>query len=135
MSGELEHFRVGNEVRTYPLEWWDALRGAHPDPRDFGCDGCSFSPDRLFGIELWPACVVHDYHYRAKIYFRRFADTCFYYNLLLVCRQQGAPAWLARCLAWLYWGRVRIWGGAAYGGGCRTPLWRRLAEVWTRRRR
>jgi len=34
-----------------------------PDAFRYDCDGCSCSPDTVAGVNLRPACVVHDWRY------------------------------------------------------------------------
>jgi hypothetical protein len=109
------------------------------------------SPDAIRGLsrayKLWPACHIHDFHYRTvALTFheggtpaaRSLADNTFYVNLRTLTRMQGASAVMARSIALLYWGRVRIWGAKAYNfRGAHRPVgfWSRVREVWTRKGR
>ena len=157
MSEELEPVRF--IVSDRPLlvsQWlWRQLEG--PKPRDgFACDGCSWSPDAYVTLtgkvyKLWPACVVHDYGYRThKLRMaallgtgpgiagtaagRKECDGRFRRNLRMLIKLQGGSGFDQKRLAWLYWGRVRIWGAKAFqhwGEGAE-PLsfWARVREVW-----
>lgn len=123
---------------------WSRLEGPRPS-LDFECDGCSHSPDvyttatgRRF--KLWPACVIHDYHYRTADVLtrdaagRREADRIFRENLARCIALQGGSKLAQRRLSWLYWGRVRIWGASAFqhwAEGAEPEGWlARVREVW-----
>lgn len=62
--------------------------------------GCSFAPDKLLGIDLKPACVLHDYLRLYGNMSTKKVDSIFYRHLLYL----GAPKWLA----FIYWLGVRI---------------------------
>ena len=134
-------FEVAGKPRSCRNEWWDSLEGSKPDT-EFKCDGCSTSPDYWKHIHLWPACIVHDFHYREAIYgddaaARQEADRYLYANVVALVAMQGGSTTRARALGWLYWGRVRVWGRKAYraGEGTVKPTrwYHRIAEVWKRR--
>lgn len=144
-------FYVAGQERVVGDRLWSRMRGPLP-AEDFACDGCSFSPDRLGGLKLWPACVVHDYHYRTAelrldgLYTsetapvpgtaagRRYADWALYWNLYELVLAQGRGKAKAHAIASLYWGRVRVWGAKAFQhwDEGREPLswWARIREVW-----
>lgn len=131
-------FNVSGKQRACPRRWWRALKGPKPDPQLFRCDGCSNSPDTWRGLLIWPACVIHDYHYRTGVLGgtwtdRKRADDIFRWNAELLLRLQGL-GFRAKMLSWLYWGRVRVWGRKAYRfwaeGEQALPFWRRLGEAW-----
>lgn len=131
-------FSVANKRRACPKRWWLRLQGPKPSV-DFKCDGCSNSPDYWRRIQLWPACVIHDYHYREAVFgedarARKLADKKFRHNMVTLIRLQGGSEARAYALAWFYWGRVRVWGRKAYRRGLGTvkplPWYRRLAEAW-----
>jgi len=73
-------------------------------PGGFESDGCTWAPDRLFGVDLRPACVWHDWARRHLVHYRRMtvgeADKLFRDYLV----QLGAPKWLAR----VYWFGVKF---------------------------
>jgi hypothetical protein len=88
---------------------------------------------------LWPACVIHDYHYRTGILggvwrSRQMADSIFRHNLVTIIRLQGGNAITAQSLAWLYWGRVRVWGKWSYrhwdDPKAALPWYQRVLEAW-----
>lgn len=124
---------------------WLSLTGPRP-PRRFECDGCSWSPDVYFPLgssktfKLWPACVIHDYHYRTESIFTRDAagrakaDRILYENLKKCVAFSGGGRVAQHRLAWLYWGRVRIWGASAFQHwreGEEPEGWlKRVREVW-----
>lgn len=73
-------------------------------PPDFRSDGCTLAPDRLFGIDLRPACRMHDFH-RVYLVHDRYmtvqqADWIFRRHLIAL----GCPPIIAR----LYWLAVKI---------------------------
>lgn len=47
---------------------YDAASVAARVPPDFLSDGCSCAPDRLFGVDLTPACRLHDAAYCARLW-------------------------------------------------------------------
>ena len=73
-------------------------------PNGFSSDGCTFAPDTLFGVNLKPACVLHDFARRHLVHYRALtvseADALFRRHL----KALGAPSWLAT----LYWFAVKI---------------------------
>lgn len=132
-------FQVGGKTRACPRGWYRQLEGPKPDPTTFVCDGCSNSPDTWRGLLIWPACVIHDYHYRTGVLGgtwrdRALADLKFRRNVVSLLRLQGLTGWRANVLAWIYYGRVRIWGRSAYRfweeGEHALPLWRRIGETY-----
>jgi hypothetical protein len=131
-------FQVSGTPRVVSRRLWYKLEGPLPGT-DFPCDGCSNSPDFWGEYLLWPACVIHDYHYREEIFgtdwrARTKADAVFRRNMVTILRLQGCGRIRARRLAWFYWGRVRIWGQSAYRRGAGTedalPWYKRFGEVW-----
>lgn len=107
------------------------MEGHEPIPGDFEFDGCTFAPDEIGGLDLTPACCVHDWDYsrlrkqwwwQAKCWFsgirkwekldrvrlkafeadRRDADQRLWRNMV-IC---GA----SRSLADVYFRRCRFWG-------------------------
>lgn len=136
--------RVSGEDRGVSLALWNRLGGPKPDP-SFECDGCSNSPDSYRTItgklfKLWPACVIHDFHYRCQATLtrdapgRREADRIFRENVKRCVAFCGGSGFDQRRLAWLYWGRVRIWGVTSFRhwvkGAKPTGFFARLREVW-----
>ncbi len=73
-------------------------------PPGFKCDGCTGVPDRLFSIDLEPACILHDFMRRHAIVPAAEADKLFRRHMIAL----GAPAWLAR-LFWLVIKVARPW--------------------------
>lgn len=120
-------FNVGGQVLCASSTMWDALQGPKPDlPMAWESDGCSGgAPDtwRTLGgkvFKLWLACVIHDYQYRYRFYDsgrwltgaggRKLADDTLRANIIALVKLQGGRSFTAHRIAWLYWGRVRIWG-------------------------
>ena len=137
-------FTVGEKQVEVSLALWIHLRGPKP-PHTFGCDGCSNSPDvyhtwRGKSFKLWPACVIHDFHYRTESELtrdaagRKRADRIFRENIERCVAHCGGSRFDQRRLAWLYWGRVRMWGAKAFQhwakGAKPTGWFKRLREVW-----
>lgn len=80
------------------------LVGPIPPP-EFVSNGCTCSPDKIFGTDVTEACRYHDYAYRIGTP-RWLADYCFYGNLRIL----GCP----RHIAFLYWASVRVFGRFFY---------------------
>lgn len=125
---------VSGRRRLVRREWYDPLEGAKP-PEYFESNGCSYSPDWLRGYLLWPACHLHDWAYDCGGDWaaRRQADAELYRNLLALLLEQGASRWLAYRVAWVYWGRVRLWGARPFtwaDGAKPLSRWRRFREAW-----
>jgi hypothetical protein len=82
------------------------LHGPKP-PQAFTCDGCTFSPDGMFGIDWREACRWHDWAYRSNARLSRFrADWYLFRNM----RTLGCPLFTAgiyflavRLLGWRFW--------------------------------
>jgi len=149
MSGPVRTFVVGGNALEVGDAYWSLLEGPKP-PSGFACDGCSMSPDawttwRGRTYKLWPACVVHDYHYRTRVLRvagllpgtaagRKQADDALYRNITALVRAQGGTAFEAHRIAWVYWGRVRVWGAGSYQhwdeGAEPLSRWARIKEVW-----
>lgn len=111
-------FNVKGERRVCLRERWDRLLGPKP-PEGFATDGCSFSPDYIAHRPVWPACIVHDYHYsagEAKVS-RRHADWVFFRNLYRLLRMGGMFFGAAFVVSAIYWWAVRTKGRGAYTGG------------------
>lgn len=140
----MPRFKVSGKELFVSARLWSELEGPLP-PAGFECDGCSHSPDVYYPFggtktfKLWPACVVHDYHYRAADVLeprdadaRAKADAILYRNLMRCIEHSGGSPFAQHRLAWLYWGRVRMWGAGAWQHGVGKPKswWKRLREVW-----
>jgi hypothetical protein len=122
---------------------WEAMTGPKPDPELFTeSDGCSKSPDywktiggKLF--KLWPACVIHDYHYRRGVLggtwsSRMLADAILRRNIRQLVLLQGGTHTQAARIAWMYWATVRVASARSFCFGAGdVPLgwWARVREV------
>jgi hypothetical protein len=131
-------FKVASKRRSVPRHWWTQLVGPRPET-SFACDGCSNSPDDWRRFMIWPACVIHDFHYRTGILggtwqSRQAADKIFRHNVVKLIALQGGCACTGQVLAWVYWGRVRIWGRSSYrhwdDPKAALPFFRRVLEAW-----
>jgi len=78
----------------------DITVGRWTIPKGFVSDRCTWAPDRWFGIDLSPACILHDFLRRYAIVSVREADRELHAQLLAL----GAPRWLAR----FYWFAVKV---------------------------
>lgn len=78
-------------------------RGWCPPP-DYYNDGCTMAPDSLFGIDLRPACTLHDWLRRHVVHYGgisvRAADAVFRSHL----KALGLPSWAAT----VYWLMVKL---------------------------
>lgn len=78
------------EWREIRADWWNALEGPKP-PYGFKNDGCTIVHDFDGDVALWPACVIHDWHYSSKcstVTKRMAADTKFGVNTYRIQRLQ-----------------------------------------------
>jgi len=95
-------------------------------PSGYACDGCTFSPDVLGGMDCRPACFYHDFAYKlgGGKRERLRADRTFYRNL----RRCDVP----RSLATLYFFEVRTWGNTAFTWTTepRPRFWRAFLETF-----
>lgn len=109
---------VSGEIREIPDALWDGLHGPKPFFTElFVCNGCTLSPDHVFGKIVWPACVAHDYQYSAHSTIDRAeADATFRRNLEWCLWAQGVLRPLAWIVAAFYWWGVRRTGRICYRG-------------------
>lgn len=85
-------------------------------PREFVDDGCSWAPDRLFGVDLSWACRLHDALYCTRAHtegaltshWRRLVDTLL--RALVDEALLGHP--LRPLVARTYFAAVRLFGGS-----------------------
>ena len=108
-------FMVGGVLRSFPRESWDRLIGPKP-PETFATDGCSISPDAVYGRPVWPACIIHDWHYSGQVS-RWKADWIFQRNVYRLLRMGGLFFAYSFAVSLMYWWAVRSRGGSAYNGG------------------
>lgn len=129
---------IAGDLRAVSRKWWVQLQGPLP-PEGYSCDGCSWSPDWFHGWKLWPACAIHDFHYRTEALgsdalARARADVALRANLQTLLRIQGAPAWRRNAIAWAFWSRVRIYGARSFDQGTGAPdernFFRRVWETY-----
>jgi hypothetical protein len=138
-------FCVSGRVLFCSRKLWAAMEGPIPQPDLFESDGCSNSPDvyRTWSgkrYKLWPACFVHDYHYRYLTALgtgalgRKRADYYLHQNIRTLVALQGGGKWDQRRISWLYWGRVRVWGATSWQswieGEKPLSVMARLKEAW-----
>lgn len=132
-------FKVSGRSLQFDRRLWFQLEGPKPQ-EGWECNGCSFSPDFWLSIRtgkrypLVVACVIHDHHYSeekplgAGWKARAESDAILRRNLRRVIVRNDGSLGESERIAWLYWGRVRLWGGRAWRGG--PSLMTRLKRVW-----
>ena len=111
-------FQVSGKRRVIDPALWDELRGPKP-PENFESNGCTMSTDRYGRVQLWPACVIHDWHYESGCLGkdwsgRRLADLIFYQNTMICCRMQGLGPVRSQWIAAMRWRAVRLLGARRY---------------------
>jgi hypothetical protein len=132
-------FRVSGRTLQFDRKLWDLLEGPKPE-EGWECNGCSFSPDFWYSpwtkqkYALVMACIIHDWHYsktkplgpgwRARMQ----ADAILRRNLRIIVVYQGGTMGESERIAWLYWGRVRLWGRPAWRDA--PSFFAVLWEVW-----
>ena len=84
--------------------------------------GDAIVPDTLYGLDVTPACRVHDWQYGTgtKWKDKDDADRTFLSNMLLLVEKAGGPPWLKwlrRKRAWVYYRAVTKFGGPAFWRG------------------
>jgi hypothetical protein len=146
-AGKALPFEVSGRILYCSRALWDAMEGPKPQPLQFESDGCSGGAPDVYrtwlgkAYKLWPACFIHDYHYRYPVLAsgapgRKVADDTLRTNIKRMVRHQGGSKWTAKRIAWLYWGRVRVWGVDSYQNwdADDKPLkfTARVREAWTR---
>jgi len=108
-------FFVRGQPRHFLREHWDRLIGPRP-PDGYVTDGCSWSPDSFANRVIWPACVIHDWHYSGQVS-RWKADWIFLRN---VYRLLAGVSIVPRFgVSLMYWWAVRTRAKGAYSGGKR----------------
>ena len=75
-------------------------------PEWFTGDGCTCSPDYIFGQDLTEACRYHDWQYHIGSD-RKSADLNFYHNLVTAMEHR----WFSVPIATIYYIAVRMTGG------------------------
>ena len=108
-------FMVQGCPRYFLCESWDKLIGPKP-PEGYATNGCTFSPDYVADRPVWPACVIHDYHYSGVVS-RWKADWIFMRNLYRLLRVGRFSPLPALGVSLIYWWAVRTKGKGAYVGG------------------
>jgi len=109
------YFWVRGSRRTCPRDVWNRLIGPLP-PEGMETDGCSWSPDWIADRPVWPACVVHDFHYSGAGVSRWRADWIFLRNLYRLLRINGFFFLSAFGVAAIYFWAVRTRASGAYAG-------------------
>jgi hypothetical protein len=146
-AGKALPFRVSGRVLYCSTNLWASLDGPKPAHGLFESDGCSGGAPDVYrtwngkAYKLWPACFIHDYHYRYPVLDsgapgRKRADDILRANIRRLVWLQGGSKWTAKRVAWLYWGRVRVWGVSSYQhwdeGDEPLGFLKRVREAWTR---
>lgn len=108
-------FVVGGVPRPCSRETWDRLIGPKP-PEGYVTDGCTMSPDYVADRPVWPACVIHDWHYSGVVS-RWRADWRFMRNIYRLLRAGDFFLPSAVAVSLTYWWAVRTRGKGAYCGG------------------
>lgn len=107
---------VNGMPMTLRAALWDALEGPKPYA-GFINDGCTLVRDEVRDYKLWPACVIHDWHYSPECALleddppsRREADRIFRRNTYTLLRAQGAGRHSAYFYSWKRYLGVRAAG-------------------------
>ena len=103
----------------------DLARQTSPEEIEAVCTGCLVAPfdrllDRIMGVDVRPACCLHDFEYITQSIPRSVADQYFYLNLqTLILNADLSPLHetLALNTATVYYLFVRTFGGVVYGRG------------------
>lgn len=76
-------------------------------PPEFRSDGCTCAPDRLFGVDLRPACIWHDWARRHLVHHGmmtvKMADARLHRFLVELLSRTGQLNAVTRMIARLYW--------------------------------
>ncbi len=117
--------RVGQALLFAPASYVEAA----PEVRRIAVNGCGpggwladLVPDTLYGLDVAPACNIHDWMYAAgqTIEDKAEADRVFLNNLLRLIDAAGGwwvLRWLRRRRARTYYEAVRLFGGPAFWTG------------------
>jgi len=112
---------VSGRYRPYPRSMWKRLEGPKPWPGwdDEGrSNGATWAPDSILGKRVWPAAVIHDFHYNSGgILPRRVADAVFRRNTKNCLEWDGVPPFFSGLLSLLYYLGVRTLGRGSYNEG------------------
>lgn len=139
--------RYRGESREVDEELFSLLLGP-PPPDGSRTNGCGAGgallawvvPDSWLDVPLWIACAYHDHAYSKAAPLggtwasRQLADWLLGVNVELLLRAHGLTAVTSRLIGWLYRGRVRLWGAAAFRGW--TPgerpesWWQRVRDAY-----
>lgn len=100
----------------------DLARRTSPEEIERRCSGCLTPPfdkllDRIMGVDVRPACCLHDFEYITQTIPRSVADHYFYLNLqTLIMEADLSPLHesLALNTATIYYLFVRAFGGVVY---------------------
>jgi len=110
-----------------PAEYWELT----PEQRRTMCTGCGTAstwwvPDTVWGLNITPACNIHDYMYIMGDCEkdRKTADQVFLNNIIRIIQAKTRfriLSWLRRRRAVIYYQAVRLFGGAAFWAGKNKP--------------
>ena len=89
-------------------------------PEHFLDDGCSNSPDRIFGFDFRWSCKIHDWRYCGRCH---PAGTMHYQNKLTADQElrenlKASLPWRWRWVSRVYWRGVQIGGGFDAWNSC-----------------
>jgi hypothetical protein len=96
-----------------PPEYWEIPK----DTRDsWGCGpggwGDLLVPDKILGLDVKPACQIHDFYYRhwndPSEDARFMADRVFKFNMLRILANSYMDRTLRRKLSWVFFWRRRL---------------------------
>jgi hypothetical protein len=96
------------------LEVWEQMRGPLP-PSNFKSDACTLWFDNPFGVRVWVACKIHDWHYSKSgpEISRTRADAKFAANVYKIATIDGRNFMVASFLAAKYTAAV-VWAGRPF---------------------
>lgn len=104
-------FYINGKAHFVRVSTWNRLLGPKP-PERYACDGCTGVPDSMWSFDVWPACVIHDWHYDPDgPEIRRWvSDIVFGLNCYITLRIKGAGRILSASTAWSYYKGVAFLG-------------------------
>ena len=111
-------------IKTGALFSPDSYKKATPEQINIIVNGCGsaqakfdFVPDTIYGLNITPACHIHDwmYHFGQDNNDKLEADRVYLNNMLrIINKKRGWLMRLRRFRAWEYYKLVSMFGGSAF---------------------